>query len=64
MSTVAYITARGLFGRRRVLLLLPLPAILVALALICRLNDVNPAQWGQPVVVGMGLAVMLPVVRG
>ena len=62
MSTVAWITARGLFGRRRVLLLLPLPVLLVGLALLCRAYDVNPADWGAPVLVGLGLAVVLPVV--
>jgi ABC-2 type transport system permease protein len=62
MSTVAYITARGLFGRRRALLLLPLPLLLVGLALICRAYDVNPAEWGTPVLVGLGLAVVLPVI--
>ena len=61
MSTVAYITARGLFGRRRVLLLLPLPVLLVGLALICRAYDVPASQWGQAVVVGLGLVVVLPV---
>jgi ABC-2 type transport system permease protein len=61
MSTVAYITARGLFGRRRALLLLPLPILLIGLALICRAYDVDPADWGTPVLVGLGLAVMLPV---
>jgi ABC-2 type transport system permease protein len=62
MSTVAYITARGLFGRRRALLLLPLPLLLIGLALICRAYDVPPADWGTPVLVGLGLAVVLPVI--
>jgi ABC-2 type transport system permease protein len=62
MSTVAYITARGLFGRRRALLLLPLPLLLVGLAALCVAYDVNPREWGPTVLVGLGLAVVLPVV--
>jgi ABC-2 type transport system permease protein len=62
MSTVAFITARGLFGRRRALLLLPLPLLLIGLAAICRAYGVSPDMWGQAVIVGMGLAVVLPVV--
>ncbi|MEU4425265.1 ABC transporter permease [Actinoplanes sp. NPDC024001] len=62
MSTVALITARGLLGRRRALLLLPLPLLLIGLAAICRAYDLTPDQWGQPVVVGLGFAVMLPVI--
>src|SRR3954471_1672940 len=62
MSTVAYITARGLFGRRRALLLLPLPILLIGLATLCRSFHVRPSDWGTPVLVGLGLAVVLPVI--
>ena len=59
--TIASITARGLFGRRRVLVLLPLPLLLVGLALLMRANDVPASHWGQPLLVGLGLAVLLPI---
>jgi ABC-2 type transport system permease protein len=62
MSTVALITARGLFGRRRALLLLPLPLLLVGLAAICRAYGVSPDMWGRAVIMGLGLGVVLPVV--
>jgi ABC-2 type transport system permease protein len=62
MSTVAWITARGLFGRRRALLLLPLPILLIVLAVICDVAGVDAREWGTPVIVGLGLAVLLPVV--
>jgi ABC-2 type transport system permease protein len=62
MSTISWITARGLFGRRRFLLLLPLPVLLVFLAAMARSADVDPAHWGQPVLLGLGLAVVLPVI--
>ncbi|MET8233999.1 ABC transporter permease subunit [Micromonospora sp. NPDC005298] len=62
MSTITWITARGLFGRRRFLLLLPLPLVLLGLAVLCRSLGVDPGQWAPPVLVGLGLAVVLPVV--
>ncbi|MGN9891280.1 ABC transporter permease subunit [Micromonospora sp. L31] len=62
MSTVSWITARGLFGRRRFLILLPLPLLLLGLAMLCRSLGVEPGDWGPPVLVGLGLAVVLPVV--
>jgi ABC-2 type transport system permease protein len=62
MTTVTWITARGLFGRRRFLLLVPLPAILVGLAVLSRSLGVDPGEWGPPVLVGLGLAVVLPVI--
>ncbi|ASW57434.1 ABC transporter permease subunit [Plantactinospora sp. KBS50] len=61
-ATIAWITARGLFGRRRFLLLLPLPALLVLLAVLARTAGVDPGQWAPPVLIGLGLAVVLPVV--
>lgn len=61
MSTISWITLRGLFGRRRFLLLFPLPVLLVGLAILARSAGVDPGQWGQPVVYGLGLGVLLPV---
>ncbi|RLP87891.1 MULTISPECIES: ABC transporter permease subunit [unclassified Micromonospora] len=62
MSTITWMTARGLFGRRRFLLLLPLPLVLLGLAVLCRSLGVDPGEWGPAVLVGLGLAVVLPVV--
>lgn len=61
MSTISWITARGLFGRRRFLLLFPLPVLLVGLAVLSRSAGIDPLEWGPPVLVGLGLAVLLPV---
>jgi ABC-2 type transport system permease protein len=61
-GTIAWITARGLFGRRRFLLLLPLPVLLIGLAVIGRASGVDPDNWGEAVILGMGFAVVLPVV--
>jgi ABC-2 type transport system permease protein len=61
-TTIARITVRGLFGRRRFLLLLPLPLLLVGLALLARGIGARPADWADPVLVGLGFAAVLPVI--
>ncbi|MGC9666563.1 ABC transporter permease subunit [Planosporangium sp. 12N6] len=61
-ATIARITTRGLFGRRRFLLLLPLPMLLVGLALLADGFGARPADWAQPVLVGLGFAAVLPVI--
>lgn len=60
-TTIAWITLRGLLGRRRFLLLLPLPVLLVGLAVLAESLGAGPEEWGQPVMVGLGVAVVLPV---
>jgi ABC-2 type transport system permease protein len=60
--TIARITTRGLFGRRRFLLLLPLPVLLVGLALLADGLGATPDEWAQPVLVGLGFVAVLPVI--
>jgi ABC-2 type transport system permease protein len=59
--TIVRITLRGLLGRRRFLLLLPLPALLVGMAVLAEALGGTPAEWGGPILVGLGIAVVLPV---
>jgi ABC-2 type transport system permease protein len=59
--TIARITARALVGRRRFLLLLPLPLLLVGLAVLSDSLGATPAEWVPPVVLGLGFGVVLPV---
>lgn len=56
--TVARVTLRGLLGRKRFLLLFPLPALLLFLTVIAR--DLTDA-WATPVLHGLGLSVVLPL---
>jgi ABC-2 type transport system permease protein len=60
--TIARITALGLFGRRRFLLLLPLPVLLVGLAALANGLGAQPADWVGPVLGGLGIAAVLPVI--
>jgi ABC-2 type transport system permease protein len=59
--TIASITLRGLFGRKRFLWLLPLPLLLVGLAALAAALAPSARDWVGPVVGGLGLAVVLPV---
>jgi ABC-2 type transport system permease protein len=59
--TIVRITLRGLLGRRRFLLLLPLPLLVVGLALLAEALGAEPADWAPPILVGLGIAVVLPV---
>ncbi|MFC5289596.1 ABC transporter permease [Actinokineospora guangxiensis] len=60
--TIIRLTARALLGRRRVLLLLPMPVILIGLTLLAVLSeDEPPDEWGPLVFSNLGLAVILPL---
>ncbi|GAA0715017.1 ABC transporter permease subunit [Dactylosporangium roseum] len=61
-ATIARITTRGLLGRRRIWLLVPLPLILIGLALIARASGATPEEWGEPIIVGLGFTAVLPVI--
>ena len=59
--TIAGLTARALLGRRRILLLLPMPVLLIGLTLIAKSTGVPAAQWGPSVLGELGLGVILPL---
>jgi ABC-2 type transport system permease protein len=61
-ATIASITARGLFGRKRVFLLVPLPVILIGVALLCRAARAAASDWGPPVILGLGFGAVLPII--
>jgi ABC-2 type transport system permease protein len=59
--TIAGLTARALLGRRRILLLLPMPALLIGLTLIANMSGASPDRWAPIVLGDMGLGVILPL---
>lgn len=60
--TIAWITARGLLGRRRSWLLLPMPAILIGVTAVGLALDAPADELIQGVLIGLGVAVILPLV--
>lgn len=59
--TIIRLTARALLGRRRVLLLLPMPIVLIGLALLGSTSEEAQGEWGPLVFSDLGLAVVLPL---
>ncbi|WP_216215160.1 ABC transporter permease subunit [Amycolatopsis aidingensis] len=59
--TIAGLTARALFGRRRLLLLLPMPILLIGLTALAAGTSADPAGWGPIVLGDLGLGVILPL---
>jgi ABC-2 type transport system permease protein len=59
--TIARITLRALIGRRRFLLLFPLPLLLVGLAILVNGLGAHADEWTEPVIGALGLAVVLPI---
>jgi ABC-2 type transport system permease protein len=60
--TIARITTRALFGQRRFLLLLPLPVLVVGLAVLTEATGVRAADWVPLVIRALGITVVLPVI--
>jgi ABC-2 type transport system permease protein len=59
--TIMGITTRGLLGRKRALLLIPLPLLLIGLAVLGRLSGSDAGVWGEGVLIGLGMSVVLPL---
>lgn len=61
MNTIAYITLRGMLGRRRALLLFVLPAILLMLSIVLRLSHNNDLDTATALLTQFGLGALLPL---
>jgi ABC-2 type transport system permease protein len=60
-ATVAHLTIRGLLGRRRALLLLTMPALLIALAVLVRALAGQDDEVTASVAGGLGVALFVPL---
>ncbi|WP_033217278.1 ABC transporter permease [Kitasatospora phosalacinea] len=60
-TTVARLTARGLFGRRRVLILLAVPVLLLGIALFARGSDLDRLDLAHSVLGTLALGTLVPI---
>jgi ABC-2 type transport system permease protein len=61
MSTIAYITFRGMLGRKRALLLFALPAVLLMLSIGLRLAGYDDLDTASELLTQFGLGALLPL---
>lgn len=61
MSTIAFITFRGMLGRRRALLLFALPAVLLLLSIGLRLTGNSDLDTATTLLTQFGLGALLPL---
>jgi ABC-2 type transport system permease protein len=61
MTTIAYITFRGMLGRRRALLLFILPAILILLSIGLRVTGNADLDTATSLLTQFGLGALLPL---
>jgi ABC-2 type transport system permease protein len=59
--TIIGLTARAMLGRKRVLMLLPMPLLLIGLTLIGVMSGASDNEWGPVVFQSLGLSVILPL---
>jgi ABC-2 type transport system permease protein len=59
--TIMSLTARAMLGRKRVLMLLPMPIILIGLTIIGVMSGADDSEWGPVVFSNLGLSVILPL---
>ncbi|MFB9908577.1 ABC transporter permease subunit [Allokutzneria oryzae] len=59
--TIVRMTLRALLGRRRALLLLPVPVLLIGMTLFATSTGVPVENWGPVLLTGLGLGVLLPL---
>ncbi len=60
-KTIMGLTARALLGRKRVLMLLPMPIILIGLTILGITSGADDDEWGPVVFTNLGLSVILPL---
>ncbi len=59
--TIMGLTARAMLGRKRVLMLLPMPILLIGLTLLGIASGEDDSEWGPVIFSGLGLSVVLPL---